>query len=86
VTALVPLEVVELEERLHDEVLCEVEADLHDAVPCGVVARFRVSTTCPYSGRPLHVCRPYGEWLRDLWLTCSTCGKPVAECWVVTAL
>lgn len=86
-TEQTPLEVVELEERLHDEVLCEMPDLIHGLGPCAIVAHHRLASKCPFSGAAPAICRVIVEEIKGWAATpCPSCGVPVGECWVVTAL
>lgn len=81
-------EIHELEDQLEDEVLCNASDAAHRSTGtgCGIVATHRVASTCPYEGAALLVCRPLAEWVKADTGPCPTCGVPLAQCWVVSAL
>lgn len=81
------LEVVELEERLHDEPICQGTETDHSA-PCTIIATHRLKMSCPSGGVTLLVCRVIAECVLGPLAgeRCDMCGRPVSVCWVVTEL
>lgn len=85
VAAREPLEVVELEERLDDEPICQANGSAHDEA-CRIVACATVRATCSQGKVTLLVCSEVVRWLGIYEGPCPLCWRLASVCWVVTEL
>lgn len=82
-------EIADLNEQLHDDVLCEANEAGHSPDPCRIVATHRLRATCPEAKVTLLVCSVVAAWVtgQGAVMPCvMSCGRTIGECWRVIPL